>query len=115
MSIAAKHAHSSDPAARRARVLTLVVVWLAGLGVGFVGIVATFARYGCSESATGLGCRSTGTVVGTLVIIGVIAIVTAVTAFTHERPARNVITAGAFAVVGLGLLFLAAEGLLSTI
>lgn len=111
----AKHARTTDPAARRARLSILTVVWVAGLGVGFVGIVATFARYGCSESATGLGCRRTGTVIGVLVIIGVIAIVTAVTAFTHERSPRSVVSAGICALVALTLLFIAAQALLSTV
>lgn len=115
MPTGARHARSADSRERRVRLSTLLAIWLAGLAAGFFGILASFARYGCGAAAQGLGCSTSGTVLGALVIIAVVALVTAVTVVTFEREPRRVLVVGAIGLAGLGLCYLAAQALLSTV
>jgi hypothetical protein len=92
-----------------------VLVWLGGLGAGSFALLSVGARYtGCSASAHGLACRPAGTAVGALIVVGVIATVTAATVLTHDRELRRIVGLGVLGVVLLGVWYLAAHALLDT-
>jgi len=88
---------------------------LAGLAAGFFGLLGAAAKYGCGGSDTGLACRTSGSVLGVLLIVVVIAVVTAVTVLSHARSPRDTVLIGATGLVALGLCFVAARMLLDTI
>ncbi|HJQ41785.1 MAG TPA: hypothetical protein VJ831_01755 [Jatrophihabitantaceae bacterium] len=90
------------------------MVWLGGLVVGFFGVLSVAARYGCANSAHGLACRKSGSALGVLIVLGVVAIVTAVTVATHNRAPRTVLIAATVAVAALLACYLAAHALLAT-
>jgi hypothetical protein len=110
-----RHAKAVTGRSRLARASTLVLVWLGGLTAGFFALLSLAARYtGCSASAHGLACRPAGTAIGALIVIGVIATVTAATVLTHDRELRPVVTWGVLGVAALGAWYLAAHALLDT-
>jgi hypothetical protein len=110
-----RHAKVVDRRVRTIRLSTITVVWLAGLAAGFFGLLGAAARYGCGASDTGLGCRTSGSVVGVLIVIAVIAVVTAVTVMTHDRTTRSVMMIGAAGLAALVLCYIAARSLLATV
>jgi hypothetical protein len=78
-------------------------------------LLGAAARYGCGSSDTGLACRTSGSVLGILIVVGVIAVVTAVTVLTHERPPRRVVITGGVGLAALALCLIAARSLLGTV
>jgi hypothetical protein len=93
----------------------VAVVWLGGLGAGFFGLLGAAAKYGCGANDHGLACRTSGSVVGVLIVVAVVIVVTAVTVLTHERTPRGVVVAGGLGLVVLVLCFVAARLLLGTV
>jgi hypothetical protein len=91
------------------------VIWLAGLAAGFFGLLSAAAKYGCASTDRGLGCRTSGSILGTLVVVAVVAVVTLVTVVTHDQPTRRVVVVGIAGLVVLGACFVAARLLLATI
>jgi hypothetical protein len=91
------------------------LVWLCGLAAGFFSILAAAARYGCGRNDSGLACRTSGSVLGILLVIAVITVVAAVTVMTHDRPARRVMIAGGVGFASLVACLVAAHGLLATV
>ena len=65
----ARHARTVDRRARTVRLSTVAVVWLCGLGAGFFALLSAAARYGCGGGDKGLACRTSGPVVGILVVL----------------------------------------------
>ncbi|MDT4913974.1 MAG: hypothetical protein QOC66_3102 [Pseudonocardiales bacterium] len=90
-------------------------MWVCGLAAGFFGLLAAAARYGCGASDTGLACRTSGSVIGILVVIAVIIVVTTVTVLSDDQPPRRLMTIGGTGLAALLLCFLAARALLSTV
>jgi len=84
----ARQPQETDRRARTLRLGTLALVWLAGLVAGFFGLLSAVATYGCSDSDPGLACRTSGSLLGAVVVLAVIAVVTAVTVLSHDRPPR---------------------------
>lgn len=115
MTTVARHAKSVDSRARATRVVTVAVVWFAGLWAGFFGILSAAAKYGCASNDEGLACHTSGSMLGVLLIVVVIAVVTTVTILTFDQPPRRVIGLGVFGVAGLVVCFVAAQGLLDTV
>lgn len=115
MAAGARHAHTGDPRARRIRLATVLLVWLAGLAAGFFAILASFVRFGCGDGDDGLACQNSGTALAIAVVVGVIAIVTVVTVLTYEREPRRIVITGVGGLIALAALFLAARSLLSTV
>jgi uncharacterized membrane protein len=110
----ARHARLVDQRLRVIRISTVSVIWLCGLGAGFVALLAAAAKYGCAASNDGFGCGASGEVVGVVLVITVIAVVILVTLMTHDRPARRVLTVGGFGLAALVLCFVAAHAVLAT-
>jgi hypothetical protein len=113
----ARHAKAvpDQPTTRITRIWTVVLVWVCGLISAWFGIAAAAARYGCTANDDGVGCQTSGSVVGVLIVVAVVAVVTAVTVLTHERPPRRVIIIGAAGVAALVCCFVAARILLGTV
>jgi hypothetical protein len=111
----ARHARAVDRRVRAVRFSTIVVVWLGGLAAGFFGLLSAAARYGCGASDTGLACRTSGSVVGILVVIAVIIVVTAVTVLSQDQPPQRLIAMAVAALAALLLCFIAARALLATV
>jgi hypothetical protein len=110
-----RHAKPVRSGSKLARFSALVLVWLGGLGSGLFALLSVGARYtGCSASARGLACRPAGTAVGALILLGVIATVTAATVLTHDRELRRIVGLGVLSVAVLGAWYLAAHALLDT-
>ena len=100
---------------RAVRLCSVGVIWLAGLVAGFFGLLGAAARYGCSSGDHGLACRTPGSLLGVLLIVAVIAVVTAVTVLSHGRPARDTVLLAVSGVAALAVCFVAARMLLDTI
>jgi hypothetical protein len=111
-----RHAHSIANPTQAFRLIALVLVWLAGLIVGIFGMICVGARYAsCSSTNSGLACHSSGTALSVLLIVGVIATVTAV---TIAIPGRNLRTLALVSITGLlvlGLLYLGTRAILATV
>jgi hypothetical protein len=90
------------------------MIWLAGLAAGFYAFLAGVARYGCDTDEDGFACRTSGSVVGWLVVGAVVAVVIAVTLMTVNRSARGVFVVGALGLLALVCCFVAARSLLAT-
>jgi hypothetical protein len=90
-------------------------VWLGGLVAGFFGLLAAVATYGCADSDPGLACRTSGSLLGVVVVLAVIAIVTAVTLLSHGRPPRGAALLAGSGLVALVVCFVAARMLLDTV
>jgi hypothetical protein len=110
----ARHAKLVDQRLRAIRISTVSVVWLCGLGAGFVAMLASAARYGCSSSNDGFGCGTSGEVVGIVLVITVIAVVILVTLMTNDRPVRRVLTVGSLGLAALIVCAVAARAVLAT-
>jgi hypothetical protein len=110
-----RHAKAPSSRSRVARAGTLAIVWLGGLGAGLFALLSVAARYTtCTTGAHGLACRPAGTVIGGLLVIGVIATVTAATVLTHDRGPRRTAACGLLGTAALGMCYLAAQALLGT-
>jgi hypothetical protein len=103
-----------DRRLRAIRLSTVSLIWICGLAAGFFGLLGAAARYSCSAHEKGFGCRTSGTVVGILVLLAVIVVVTAVTVLTYDRPARRVVTVGAVGFAVLLVCFAVARVLVAT-
>jgi hypothetical protein len=110
----ARHAKSVDGRLRAIRLSTVSIIWLGGLAAGFFGLLGAAAKYGCASGDNGFGCRTSGSVVGILLVIAVIAVVIAVTVLTHDRPLRRILVVGIVGLAVLALCFAAAQVLLAT-
>jgi hypothetical protein len=111
----ARHAKAVSGSARTTRAAALTIVWLAGIGAGFFGLLSASARYTtCSAHSTGLACRHSGTALGVLFVLGVIGTVTAATVTTHDKEPRHVLVVTALGLAALVGWFIAARGLLGT-
>jgi hypothetical protein len=92
-----------------------VLVWAGGLSAGFFALLSVAARYtSCSASAHGLACRPAGTAIGSSLVLGIIATVTAATVLTHDRGPGRSAAWGVLGVAALGACYLAAHALLGT-
>ena len=91
------------------------LVWLAGLVAGFFALLGAAAKYGCASTDRGLGCRTSGSLLGALLVVVVIADVTAVTVVSFGRPPRSVLAVGAGGLAALVACFVAARMLLATV
>lgn len=97
------------------RLAALVLLWAAGLVVGFFALLSVGAKYSCSANAHGLACRPTGTALGVLVVLLVIAVVTAGTVLAPRGRRPGALAAVlVVSVVLLGGCYLAAHALLAT-
>jgi hypothetical protein len=110
----ARHTKLVDRRIRTIRLSTVAVVWLCGLGAGFYGLLSASARYGCDAHDNGFACRNSGSVVGGLIVLTVIAVVAAVTVMTYDRPPRRVLTVGGIGIAVLVVCFAAAAWVLAT-
>ena len=110
----ARHAKIVDRRLRAVRLSTVSVIWLCGLAAGFFGLLSGTAKYGCANNNRGFGCRTSGSVVGFLIVLAVIAVVVTVTLLTHDRPRRRVLVVGAVGLAALAVCFVAAQLLLAT-
>ncbi|HEV7204292.1 MAG TPA: hypothetical protein VGN18_06745 [Jatrophihabitans sp.] len=110
----ARHSRGVDGRSRAARRIVLTVVWLGGLAAGLVALLAASAKYGCMPGSSGLGCRTSGSMLGFALVPVVILIVTAVTVLTDRGEPRHVIVVGGVGIVALLACFLVAEGILGT-
>ena len=111
-----RHSTSAGGRPRSLRLPTLLLVWLAGLAAGLFALLGAAARYTtCSSHATSLACRSTGTSLGVVLVVCVIAIVTAATVLSYGRTRRGVVTIGLVAILVLVGLFFASRALLATV
>jgi len=99
---------------RAVRVVAIAFVWFAGLAAGFVGILAAVARFGCGMHDSGLACETSGSVYGVLIVVAVVAAVTATTMLTFGRPARRVLIVSGIGFAALVVLFVLGRLLLST-
>jgi hypothetical protein len=111
----ARHATSVDSRARATRIVAIAVVWFAGLWAGFFGILSAVAKYGCSGNDDGLACQTSGSMLGIVLVVVVIALVTTATVLMLGQPARRVVPVGAVGVVALIVCFVAARVLLDTV
>lgn len=96
------------------RASALTVVWLCGIVVGFFGILSVATRYGCSRTARGLACQQSGSLLGGVIIVAVVAVVTAVTIYTHNRDSRLVGIASAMGLAVLVGCYYCANALIAT-
>jgi hypothetical protein len=110
----AKHPKAVDSRARTTRFVIVAVIWVCGLLAGFYGLLGAAARYGCNANDDGFACRRSGSVVGVLITVAVVAIVAAVTLMTHGRSTRQLIAVGGFGLLALAFCFGAARILLAT-
>ena len=110
-----RHVSTVDARDRRVRLAVVAVVWLAGLAAGFFALLSCLARYGCGASGGGLACHNSGTALGVLKVVGVVAVVVAVTVLTYGKPPRTAAIVGAIGLVLLLGCFLGARALLGTV
>jgi hypothetical protein len=109
-----RHAKVVDPRLRVIRLSTVAFVWLCGLVAGLHAVLAAVAKYGCATGDEAVGCKTSGSVLGIVLLVTVIVIVTVVTLTTANRSARRVLVIGGFAVGGLAICTVAAVSLLAT-
>ena len=110
----ARHAKVIDSQLRVIRLSTVAFVWLCGLAAGFYAALAAVAKYGCESGDTSIGCKTSGSVLGIVLLVTIIAIVTVVTLTTANRPRRRVYIIAAVGVTGLAICTFAAASLLAT-
>jgi hypothetical protein len=111
-----RHSNAVAGTSRAVRGTTLLVIWLAGIGAGLFALLGAAAKSTtCSAKATTLACRSSGTMLGAVLVVAVVAVVTTITVATHGRDRRWTIVAGVIGLLVLAALFLAARALLSTV
>jgi hypothetical protein len=100
--------------ARLTRSIALLLFWIAGLVVGFFALLAIGARFGCGHSSHGLACQSGGTALGVVLVLAVIAVVTAVTVMGADpRRLGRLAVLVAVGLVVLGGCYLGAHALLN--
>ena len=109
-----RHAKFVDQRLRGIRLSTIAFVWVCGLAAGFCAALAAAAKYGCVSGHTGMACRTSGSILGIVLLVTVIAVVTVVTLATTNRPARSVIVIGSLGVAALAVCTVAAASLLAT-
>jgi hypothetical protein len=109
-----RHLKPADRHTRAVRTSALLLVWVGGLVVGFFGILSAGARYGCSHTAKGLACRTSGSALGVALVVAVIAVVTAVTVATHGRQPRTIAVVTVLGGLGLSACYACAHALLAT-
>jgi hypothetical protein len=110
----ARRLTAADRRARTIRASTLAIVWLAGLGAGFVGFLSAAAKYGCAAADGGLACSTTGSVLGVLLVLSVLAVVALVTLASHHQSPRQVLTIGGAGLAALVVFLVAAWSLLAS-
>ena len=109
-----RHARSTSARWRLARGSALTLIWLGGLAAGFFAILGAAAHYSCAHNAHGLACRSAGPAVGTMLVLAVITIITAVTVATHDSGERRLLTWTAAGALALLACYFGAQALIST-
>jgi hypothetical protein len=109
-----RHARLVNQRLRTIRLWTLAFVWLCGLAAGLYAVLAAAAKYGCMSGDHAIGCETSGSVLGIVLLVTVIATVTVVTLATSNRPARGVLVIGGLGVAALAICAFAAGSLLST-
>lgn len=110
----ARHLRAVSGRSWAARGTALALVWLAGLAVGFFAVLSVAARYSCSPRNRAVACTATGTTLGVLLAVAVIAVVTTVTVATHDRPPLRTLPWVIAGLLLLGACYLAAHTLLAT-
>jgi hypothetical protein len=110
-----RHARSVDRPTRVTGLLTVIVVWAAGLAAGFYALLGVAARYGCSSSHHGLGCGNGGTAVGVVLVLAVIATVSTVTVLAHGRTPARVLAIGVCGLAVLVACYFGTHALLDTV
>ena len=110
-----RHARSVDGRTRAAALITVLVIWAAGLAAGFYALLGVAARYGCGANHHGLGCSNGGTAVGLAVVVAVIATVTTVTILAHGRTAERIAAIGVCGLAVLVACYFATNALLKTV
>lgn len=111
---------TTGPAAVRAAV---VVLWLAGLVVGFVAILVVAARATCasgsggSGGSGGLACGTAGTLLGVLLVAATVSVVgvSTVTVTEARSQPRMWLTRWAVSLAVLALLLVASRLVLGTL
>jgi hypothetical protein len=103
-----------DQRQRVIRLSTVTFVWLCGLAAGLYAVLAATAKYGCMSGDDATGCKTSGSVLGIVLLITVIAIVTVITLATANRPSRHVLVIGGIGVAALAICAFAAASLLAT-
>jgi uncharacterized membrane protein len=109
-----RHAKALDQQLGVIRWSTVAFVWLCGLAAGFCAVLAAAAKYGCMSGDRAVGCKTSGSVLGIVLLITVIVIVTVVTLTTANRPRQRVLVIGGIGVAGLAICTIAAVSLLAT-
>jgi hypothetical protein len=109
-----RHAKVDDRRQRVIRRSAIAFVWLCGLGAGFTALLAATARYGCAADDSGMACRPSGSALGIVLAVTVIAVVVAVGVLTAGQPARRVFVVGGAGVAAFAVCFVAARSLLAT-
>lgn len=99
---------------RAIRLSTVSLTWVCGVAAGFFGLLGATAKYGCATDNNGLGCSTSGSVIGILIVVAVLAIVIGVTLMTNDRPPRRVLIVGAVGLAALVVCFALAQMLLAT-
>lgn len=101
---------------RLIRLGVLALVWLCGIAAGLFALLSAGARYTtCSAGSASLACTGSGTALGALLVVAVVAGVTVATLVSYGRERRTLLVIGGAALVlQLGLL-LAAHALLATV
>ena len=89
-------------------------VWLCGLAAGLYAVLAAAAKYGCMSGDRGLGCTTSGSLLGIALLLATIVIVTVVTLMTANRPPGRVLVIGAVGVGCLAICAVAAASMLAT-
>ncbi len=101
-------------AARLSRLLALAVLWLGGLAVGFFALLSVAATFSCSTGDHGLACRPAGTTLGAVLVLAVVAVVTATTLAADARRPGRFAAVVLLGFAALGGCYLAARALLGT-
>jgi hypothetical protein len=109
-----RHARVVDQRLRAIRLSSLAFVWLCGLAAALYAVLAAAAKYGCVTGDQGMACKTSGSVLGIVLLITIIAIVALVTLTTMNRPPRRVLVISGFGVAALAVCGVAAASLLST-
>lgn len=109
-----RHTSTVPGRRRQARAAALVAIWLGGLAAGFFAILSIGTRFSCGAHSRGLACRPAGSLLGIVIVLGVIAIVTAVTVLTHDGGARRLAAASTLGALALIACYAGAQALIGT-
>ncbi|MDT4942137.1 MAG: hypothetical protein QOJ34_2226 [Pseudonocardiales bacterium] len=110
----ARHAKVVDPRLRVVRLSIVVVIWAYGLVAGLYALLAGAAKFGCMRGDGGLACRTSGSVLGVVLLVTVAAVVMLVTLASANRSERRVLIIGGVGVAALTACLVAALSLLAT-